>query len=230
MARPGRGKAFQEHGGEVDQISDLPAVLFRKLGQIKNGAVNTGASETAASRRNNTDQAGSNSAEQVCPDQDLGKIPINAEACFPDNSEQLSIRFRTDSRANLVCPSHSLANLLQPLALAGGRVDLNLYRQPRHENGDRFIVFGPNKDSHPPAPIQRLLAQREQLPEPGWAIPYVDQEQKVLRVGLDGKSVAERPIQVEMLAMKALRQPPEARIGSWLTCRGTCMSASPFLY
>ena len=146
--------------------------------------MNTSACETSARYGNNTDKAGPDSAKHLSSDQYLGEVPVNTESRISDHSEKFPILGRANPRANLVCPAQRVLNLLQPLSLVDGRADFYLYRQTWNQAGGRFIAVCPHEDRHPPAPVQRLLAQGEQLPEPGRVVPYVDQQQEIVRVGL----------------------------------------------
>ena len=67
-------------GGQY-ATSPLPGQnrLFSQICQVEDRAVNAGSCNATAYRRDGTYKAGAHTAQQVCPDQNLGKTPVNPE-------------------------------------------------------------------------------------------------------------------------------------------------------
>ena len=61
--------------------------LFSQVCQVEDRAMYAGTCKAAAYRRNGTYKAGAHTAQQVCPNQNLGKVPVNPEPKLPDDRQ-----------------------------------------------------------------------------------------------------------------------------------------------
>lgn len=145
--------------------------------------MHAGAGKAAACCRCRTHKAGADTAKQVGIDQDLREVPVNSEARISDDRQKFPKPSWGDARTNLVRPLHGAANMPEPLAFGGCGSYFNLYRQIGHQVGNHLFIPGLDEDCHPPASVQRPLAQGKQLPEPGWIIFNVSQKEKIPQLG-----------------------------------------------